>query len=364
MAIRKVRIGTPGSESYIEENIGAISNNIVMSDDNTESLDTRLASINTPFTGTDGTSAGAKGVVPAPATTDAGKFLKADGTWGDPAGGVTSVNGETGDVVLDAEDVGAIDATLKGAANGVAELDSNGKVPSTQLPSYVDDVIEGYLKAADGKFYETKTISYDAVTPVGNENPQEEGWYEFDGLDYNPTTDTEIVSGKTYYEKVTTYTTEITGETGKIYIDKDTNKTYRWSGTVFAEISESLALGETSSTAYRGDRGKAAYDHSQDSGKISSAVSSGLYKIAATSEGHIAGTTAVEKTDITALGIPAQDTTYQFTDTSVNAVNSYTDGTLTDFTIVGDTLRITKGVLPTLVTASATVLTSATPSNS
>ena len=54
-----------------------------------------------------------------------------------------------------------------------------------------------------------------------------------------------------------------TGETGKIYVDTTTNKTYRWSGSAFVEISASLALGETSSTAYRGDRGKIAYDHSQ-----------------------------------------------------------------------------------------------------
>ena len=54
-----------------------------------------------------------------------------------------------------------------------------------------------------------------------------------------------------------------TGESGKIYIAKDTNKTYRWSGSAYVEISASLALGETSSTAYRGDRGKIAYDHSQ-----------------------------------------------------------------------------------------------------
>lgn len=52
-----------------------------------------------------------------------------------------------------------------------------------------------------------------------------------------------------------------TGETGKIYVDTSTNKEYRWSGTQYVEISASLALGETSSTAYRGDRGKQAYDH-------------------------------------------------------------------------------------------------------
>jgi hypothetical protein len=55
----------------------------------------------------------------------------------------------------------------------------------------------------------------------------------------------------------------VVGESNRIYIDKSTNKTYRWSGTAYVEISESIALGETSSTAYRGDRGKIAYDHSQ-----------------------------------------------------------------------------------------------------
>ena len=111
-------------------------------------------------------------------------------------------------------DTSRMAANLKGAANGVAELDANGKVPSSQLPSYVDDVIEGYYY--NSKFY-----------------------------------------------KESSHTTEISGESGKIYVDLSTEKTYRWSGTAFAEISASLALGETSSTAYRGDRGKTAYDHSQ-----------------------------------------------------------------------------------------------------
>lgn len=107
-----------------------------------------------------------------------------------------------------------LNSNLKGTVNGVAELDANGKIPSSQLPSYVDDVIEGYLY--NSKFY-----------------------------------------------KESAHTTVITGETGKIYIDLSSSKTYRWSGSAFAEISASLALGETSSTAYRGDRGKTAYDHSQ-----------------------------------------------------------------------------------------------------
>jgi hypothetical protein len=55
----------------------------------------------------------------------------------------------------------------------------------------------------------------------------------------------------------------VTGESGKIYIALDTNLTYRWGGSTYVEISPSLALGETSASAYRGDRGKTAYDHSQ-----------------------------------------------------------------------------------------------------
>lgn len=155
-----------------------------------------------------------------------------------------------------------LDTTLKGANNGLAELDINGLVPSSQLPSYVDDVIEGYYY--NSKFY-----------------------------------------------KESAHTTEIPGTTGKIYIDLSTEKTYRWSGSVFVIISETLALGETSSTAYRGDRGKIAYDHATDANRLTTAQTSGLYKIATTTEGHVASATAVEKADITALGIPAQDTTYE-----------------------------------------------------
>lgn len=109
---------------------------------------------------------------------------------------------------------GKLDATLKGAANGLAELDASGKVPAAQLPSYVDDVVEGY-------FYNSK------------------------------------------FYKESAHTTEITGEASKIYMDLATNKMYRWTGTTYGVVSETLALGETETTAYRGDRGKKAYDHSQ-----------------------------------------------------------------------------------------------------
>lgn len=90
----------------------------------------------------------------------------------------------------------------KGSPNGLASLNESGIIPSTQLPSYVDDVIE--------------------VNSFNN--------------------------------------LPSTGESGKIYITQDTNLTYRWSGSAYVEISKSLALGETSSTAYAGDKGKATTD--------------------------------------------------------------------------------------------------------
>lgn len=149
-----------------------------------------------------------------------------------------------------------------------------GVIDAANLPSYVDDVIEGYYSSS--KFY-----------------------------------------------KEAAHTTEIAGESGKIYVDLDSNKTYRWSGSAFVVISETLALGETSSTAYRGDRGATAYTHAtSDTGK---ALTSGLYKITTSSRGHVTAGTAVAKADITALGIPAQDTTYSDATQSVHGLMSTAD---------------------------------------
>lgn len=193
----------------------------------------------------------------------------------------TTTNATTVEGALGLLNQKKLNVSLKGAAEGLAELNANGKVPASQLPSYVDDVIEGYYNEADGKFYETLTVDYDPVTPAGTEDPSEEGWYEYDGTDYIPTTDTTVDPSKTYYEEVWTYDDEITGETGKIYIDLSTEKSYRWSGTVFVNIGSSLALGETAETAYRGDRGKIAYDDSQTN---KAAIASILADIASVDE--------------------------------------------------------------------------------
>lgn len=91
----------------------------------------------------------------------------------------------------------------------------DGKVPASQLPSYVSDIVNGTLVNAT-------TFNNAAGTAV-------------------------------------------TPEADKLYNDTTTNKSYRWSGTQFVALNEGVALGETAATAYRGDRGKTAYDHSQNS---------------------------------------------------------------------------------------------------
>ena len=124
-----------------------------------------------------------------------------------------------------------------------------------------------------------------------------------------------------------------TGESGKIYVDTATNKTYRWGGSDYVEISESLALGTTSSTAFRGDYGNTAYQHAIAKGN---AYSNGLYKITTNAQGHVTAATAVTKSDITALGIPGSDTntntTYTLTKSGSTIALTGSDGSKTSVT--------------------------------
>lgn len=131
----------------------------------------------------------------------------------------------------------------------------------------------------------------------------------------------------------------LTGEAGKIYVDTTSNKTYRWSGSQYTEISPSLALGSTSSTAYRGDYGAAAYKHAVTNKGI--AKTSGLYKITTNSEGHVTAATAVTKADITGLGIPAQDTIYTLpaASASLGGVKSGGDVSINNGTITVNNAR-------------------------
>ena len=91
-------------------------------------------------------------------------------------------------------------------------LDEYNIIKTKYLPSYVDDVVEGVYDALDGYFYPTDGSLYD--------------------------------------------------EEGKIYVDIETNKTYRWSGSTYVEISSSLALGTTSSSAAPGNHTHTVNSHS------------------------------------------------------------------------------------------------------
>ena len=129
------------------------------------------------------------------------------GPPGDGGGGGT-VDSVAREAIEDHEALTTGAHNLAALLDGKADLDGGGKVPAAQLPSYVDDVVEYANQSA------------------------------FPG----------------------------SGEAGKVYVALDTNHTYRWSGSGYVRLDEGIALGETSSTAYRGDRGKTAYDHSQAAG--------------------------------------------------------------------------------------------------
>ena len=103
------------------------------------------------------------------------------------------------------------------------------------------------------------------------------------------------------------------GESGKIYLDTSTNLVYRWGGDTYVEISPSLALGTTSSTAFRGNLGQIAYDHANSRGV---GIELGLYKIATNDQGHVSLASEIKKEDIIKLGIPEQDTTYSIATTT------------------------------------------------
>ena len=171
---------------------------------------------------------------------------------------------------------------IGGKVNASTQL--TGTVPSSCLPSYVDDVLE------------------------------------YNGLANFPET----------------------GESGKIYTDTSTNKVYRWGGSSYVVISDTITLGTTSSTAYRGDLGNEAHSWASTAkahaDKHGSAFASGLYKITTNDAGHVTGATKVAKSDITALGIPGSDTHYTsnlIVGTSSSAVaNSATENSTTFLNLV------------------------------
>lgn len=138
------------------------------------------------------------------------------------------------------------------------KLDTNGKVPSSQLPSYVDDVIEAYL-------FEAKMYRDEAHTNL------------------------------------------IVAESGKIYIDLPTNKQYRWGGSQYVIISESLALGETAGSAYDGAKGKQTTDNVNS-------IMNGSFTV------PFANKSTTQNTNDNSTNIA----TTEFVNNALNRVNTYT----------------------------------------
>lgn len=168
----------------------------------------------------------------------------------------------------------------KGVANGVATLDKNGQVPATQLPSYVDDVIE--------------VANYDEL-------PE-------------------------------------TGETGKIYVTLDDNLTYRWGGTAYVEISKSLAIGTTGSTAaagnHRHDNATTEADGFMSTAMVEklNGIESGAnaYVLPEASATQLGGIKVGKNLTITNGVLDATDTIYEDATTSTSGLMSGADKTKLD----------------------------------
>jgi hypothetical protein len=240
-------------------------------------------------------------------------------------GGVTSVNTRTGAVTLTSSDVGLdsvenkSSATIRseltssnittalgftpensanrGAANGYASLNSSGQIPSGQLPSYVDDVIEG-----------TNLASFPA-----------------------------------------------TGETGKIYVALDTNKTYRWSGSAYVYITsgavDSVAGRTGVITLTNSDVGLGNVENKSSSTIRSELTSSNVTTAlgftpynATNPSGYITGITSSNVT--TALGF----TPYNATNPSGYITSSALSGYLTSATAASTYLPLSGGTLSGILT--------------
>lgn len=143
---------------------------------------------------------------------------------------------------------------IKSHLGSKADLDENGKIPSSLLPGYVDDVLEFHglvdnVTLTDVYYGEMRLVGvvFDKVRKVFV------GEYTYK---------LRLLYGETIVAAVNNDIADLNTPTvpaperGKIYVDVNTNRSYRWSGSQMVEMSSGgVMLGETSSTAYAGDKG-------------------------------------------------------------------------------------------------------------
>lgn len=214
--------------------------------------------------------------------------------------GVISVNGKVGrDVVLDYSDVGA-------------EKNGNVQILNDQLTPLIESkAATVYVDQQNSSLVESINYKADAQA-----------------VTQALTTKADLIGGVIPANQLPSFVDDVleyanllsfpaTGESGKIYIALDVNKTYRWGGSTYVEIGGGgVALGETEATAYRGDRGKIAYDHAQSQGNPHNTTTSEL------PEGlnlYFTGT-RVRNTPLTGLSIPTSQSDITSTDTILQAL--------------------------------------------
>lgn len=177
--------------------------------------------------------------------------------------------------------LGGIPSTEKGSNNGVATLGSDGKIPSSQLPSYVDDVLE--------------------------------------------------------YANLSSFPT--TGEAGKIYVALDTNKTYRWGGTSYVVISETISIGTTTGTAFDG---KVGNDHVNNSGIHVTSTEKSSWNGKYTKP-----STGIPKTDLDSgvqNSLGKADSALQSETSLSKGATTGSGNVVTEVSVNGHTITLTKGI--------------------
>ena len=158
------------------------------------------------------------------------------------------------------EKAGVMSAADKQKLDKAVLLDDNGLVPSSLLPSYVDDVVEfnGIIETASVEAMSTTKTSQDLLCRVVYVKSNNK-FALYDGKKYYGNWGDGNTWGTAAVEGGDISLTGNVGrqpESGKIYVNNVTNKTYRWSGSELVEIcSGGVALGETAETAYAGDKG-------------------------------------------------------------------------------------------------------------
>ena len=290
------------------------------------------------MTGASDSAAGKAGLVPFPSAGERTKFLRGDGTWQtaytlpiaatDALGGIKIGTGlditSSGVVSVDISDLGLssamhfIGVTETEIEDGSVHKDSYAGISNYTKETPGDVILYGdaefvwtgnywELLGDKGSFKIKQTAIENSTGTADGDNTSTSFIYS---ISQNANGEISAIS-----RNLPAYPTKSSWNYDDVYVKYSASQSLTAAQKTQARSNigagtSNLTLGTSSSTAYRGDYGNIAYTHATDSSRLTTATTSGLYKIAVTAEGHVASVTAITKADITGLGIPAQDTTY------------------------------------------------------